>query len=66
MPFMTERTVYRITKFSLQRGAQVHATLTSKHYCRSPLVQEGLEIPCKLEVWDNSKSCNITNIRKTC
>ena len=42
--------ISRITKFALQRGAQVHATLTSKHYRRSPLVQGGLEIPCKVDV----------------
>ena len=39
-----------ITKFVLQRGAQVHATLTSKYYRRSPLVQGGLENPCIVEV----------------
>ena len=36
----------RATKFLLDRGAKVIATLTSTNYCVSPLVQGGLEIPC--------------------
>ena len=36
--------ISRITKYILQRGAQVKAT----HYRRSPLVQGGIEIPCKI------------------
>ena len=38
--------VSRITKFILQRGARVQATVTGKHYRRSPLIQGGLEVPC--------------------
>ena len=34
----------------MDRGATATATLTSKHYRRSPLVQRGLEIPCKVSV----------------
>ena len=32
----------------MDRGATVTATLTSERYRRSPLVQEGLKIPCKV------------------
>ena len=38
--------IYRFTKFLLDRGATITATLSSTHYRRSPLVQGGLEIPC--------------------
>ena len=41
--------VSRLTKFFLDRGASVTATLTSVSYRRSPLVQGGLEIPCLVE-----------------
>ena len=41
--------VSRLTKFLLDRGATVTATLTSKSYRRSPLVQGGLEIPCLVQ-----------------
>ena len=44
------REVSRITKFILDRGAKVTATLTSKNFCPSPLVQEGLEIVCEVNV----------------
>ena len=30
--------ISRITKFILQRGARVQATVTGKHYLRSPLI----------------------------
>ena len=40
----------RVTKYILDRGAQVYAILTSTNYCVSPLVQGGLEIPCRVEV----------------
>ena len=41
----------RATKFLLDRGARVIATLTSTNYCVSPLVQGGLEIPCRVEIF---------------
>ena len=40
----------RVTKFILDRGARVYAILTSTNYCKSSLVQEGLEIPCHIEI----------------
>ena len=40
----------RAIKFLLDRGARVFATLTSTNYCVSPLVQVGLEIPCRAEI----------------
>jgi len=48
------REISRITKFMLHRGAFVNAELTSRHYRRSPLVQGGLEIKCKISVKTNS------------
>ena len=38
--------ISRLTKFLLNLAATITATLSSTHYRRSPLVQEGLEIPC--------------------
>jgi len=35
------------TKFFIDRGATIKATLISEHYRRSPLVQGGMEIACK-------------------
>lgn len=42
--------ILRITKYLLARGAIATVILTSDHYRRSPLVQGGLEIPCKVSV----------------
>ena len=36
----------RFTKFLLDHGATINATLSSTHHGRSPLVQGGLDIPC--------------------
>ena len=44
------REISRVTKFLLDRGAVVQATLSTTHYRRSPLVQRGLEIGCKVSV----------------
>ena len=44
------REISRATKFLLDRGAQISAILTSTDYRRSPLVQGGLEIACKVIV----------------
>ena len=40
----------RVTKFLIERGANVSLKLTSTNYRRSPLVQGGLEIPCLVTV----------------
>ena len=42
--------ISRVTKFLLDRGANVPAKITSTHYRRSPLVQGGIEIPCVVTV----------------
>ena len=42
--------ISRITKFLLDRGANVSAKLTSTHYRRSPLVQGVIKIPCVVTV----------------
>ena len=40
----------RVTKYILDRGARVYAIVTSTNYCVSPLVQGGLQIPCRVEI----------------
>ena len=42
------REVSRVTKFILDRGAKVTATLTSTNFRCSPLAQGGLEIACQV------------------
>ena len=42
--------ISRVSKFLLDRGATITAELTSMQYRRSPLVQGGLEIACKIIV----------------
>ena len=42
--------ISRVTKFLLDRGANVSAKLTSTHYRRLPLVQGGIEISCVVTV----------------
>ena len=41
----------RATKFLLDCGTRIIATLTSCNYCVSPLVQGGLEIPYLVETY---------------
>ena len=59
------REVSRICKFLLDRGTSITAELTSTIYRFSPLVNGGLEIPCKINVkmlstvknvWINSRN----------
>ena len=40
----------RVTKFLLDRRATAFIKLHSTNYCVSPLVQGGLEIPCRVEI----------------
>ena len=42
--------ISRITKYIIARGATVTAIITSDQYRRSPLVQGGLEVPCKIRI----------------
>ena len=42
------REISRATKFFIDRGANITVTLTSDHYRRSPLIQGGMEIACKV------------------
>ena len=44
------REISRVTKFYLDRGATMSCELSSNHYRRSPLVQGGLEISCRVIV----------------
>ena len=42
---------FRATRFFLDRGARVVSILTSTNYGVSPLVQNGLEIPYRAEIY---------------
>ena len=42
--------ISRVTRFLLDRGANVSAKLTSTYYRRLPLTQGGIEIPCVVTV----------------
>ena len=44
------REISRVSKFLMDREASMKATLTTTNYRRSPLVQGGLEIACKVTV----------------
>ena len=44
------REISRLTKFILDRGAEVEARLTSTNYRRSPIAQGSLEIPCTMKL----------------
>ena len=49
-PF-TNGIVSRITKFLMDRGARLTATLRTTYYRRSSLMQGVLEIPCSVDVY---------------
>ena len=53
-------------KFLQDIEARVRVTLTSTSYCVSPLVQVGLEIPCRVEISmpPTKKNKNIMDIYK--
>ena len=42
--------ISRITKYIIDRGAQVEVKVLGRHYRRSPLVQGGLEVPCRITI----------------
>ena len=42
--------ISRITKFIIDRGAQVAVKIRGRYYRRSPLVQGGLEVPCEIKI----------------
>ena len=42
--------ISRITKYIIDRGAQVEVKVLGRHYRRSPLVQGGLEVPCRIKI----------------
>ena len=51
-------------KYLLDRGATETATLTSEHYRRSPLLEGGLEIPCKVSVTRPRTVSNLLALEK--
>ena len=42
--------ISRITKFIIDRGAQVAVKIRGRHYRRSPVVQGKLEVPCEIKI----------------
>ena len=44
------REISRPTKFLIERGARIIAQITSSHYRKCPLLQDGLEVWCKVTV----------------
>ena len=54
----------RMTQYFMDRGATLTAQLTGFHYRRSPLVQEGLEIFCKITVTISGTVSNLLCIVK--
>ena len=56
--------ISRATKFLIDRGANVTAQVTSDHYRRSPLVQGGIEIPCKVTVKISGTVINLMIMEK--
>ena len=58
------REISRVTKFFMDRGATIEVQLTSKHYRRSPIVQGGMEIACKVTVKIISTRLNLFLLEK--
>ena len=44
------REISRLTKFILDRGAEMEAKLTSNQYCYSPITQGRLEVSCTVNI----------------
>ena len=42
--------ISQVTKFIIDRGAQVAVKIRWRHYRRSPLVEGGLEVPCEIKI----------------
>ena len=58
------REISRATKFFIDRGGRLSLILTSGHYRRSPLVQGGMEIGCKVTVTIPGTCINILILKK--
>ena len=58
------REISRETKFFIDRGGRLSVTLTSEHYRRSPLVQGGMEIGCKVTASIPGTCINILILKK--
>ena len=56
--------ISRMTKYFMDKGTTVTARLTEVHYRRSPLVQGGLEIPCKITVTISGAVSNLFCMEK--
>ena len=56
--------ISRVTKFFIVRGAAITAQLVENHYRRSPLVQGGLDIPCKLTAAIPGTVSNLVCVKK--
>ena len=58
------REISRAAKFFIDRGGRLSVTLTSEHYRRSPLVQGGMEIGCKVTTSIPGTCINILILKK--
>ena len=58
------REISRATKFFIDRGGRLSVTLTSENYRRSPLVQGGMEIGCKVTASIPGTCINILILKK--
>ena len=58
------REISRVTKFLIDGGANVSVELSSSNYRRSPFVQGGFEIPCKVTASLNDTCINLLIMKK--
>ena len=58
------REISRATKFLVDRGANVNAEISSQNHRKSPLVQGGLEISCKVTASITGKCTNLLIMEK--
>ena len=56
--------ISRATKFLIDRDANVSVELSSTNYRRSPLVQEGLDNPCKVTASVTGRCINLLILEK--
>ena len=58
------REISRYTRFLISRGGNVKVTVVDSKYCRSPLIQGGLEIPVTVCIEIDSTSKNVSVLER--
>ena len=58
------REMSRYTRFLISRGGNVKVTVVDSKYCRSPLIQGGLEIPVTVCIEIDSTSKNVSVLER--